>query len=248
MPGTPRERAREQTLNDITRIGRRQLMDVGAAALSLRAVARELGVVSSAVYRYVASRDELLTLLVVDAYTELGDEVDAAVAAAGPAALDRFTALALAARAWAVREPSRYALLYGSPVPGYAAPAERTTAQGTRVVTLLARIMDDAWRSGDLDGGAVAGGGPGGSDRDTGNRMAPVELAGDYQTIRDQLSLVAPDGVIAATVQAWSALFGAVSFEVFGQYGTGTFADLDAMFRYTVRRLALQLGLDPTGV
>lgn len=233
MAGTPRERAREQTLSDITLIGRRQLGEVGAAALSLRAVARELGVVSSAVYRYVANRDELLTLLVVDAYRELGDEVDAAVDSAPQAALGRFTALAGAVRAWAVREPSRYALLYGSPVPGYEAPAERTTTQGTRVVTLLAHIVDDAWRAGNLHGAA----GP-----------APTRLAGDYRVIRDQLSLAAPDDVLAATVQAWSALFGAVSFEVFGQYGTDTFSDPDALHDYTVARLAAQLGLRAVGV
>ncbi|WP_104180214.1 TetR/AcrR family transcriptional regulator [Arthrobacter sp. B0490] len=228
MPGTPRERAREQTLDDITRIGRRHLAEVGAAALSLRAVARELGVVSSAVYRYVANRDDLLTLLVVDAYTELGDEVEDAVGAAGPTAVDRFSALAQAVRAWAVREPSRWALLYGSPVPGYAAPAERTTAQGTRVVTLFAHIMDDAWRAGELAGG---------------DGTAPGALAPDYRAIRDQLSLSVPDGVVAATVQAWSALFGAVSFEVFGQYGADTFTDLDSLHDYTVERLSVQLGL-----
>ena len=77
---TPRSRAREQTMRDIVRIGRAHLATEGAAALSLRAVARDLGVVSSAVYRYVASRDELLTLLVVDGYDELGDAVDAAIA------------------------------------------------------------------------------------------------------------------------------------------------------------------------
>ena len=70
-PSTPRERARAQTIQDIVRIGREHLALHGAAALSLRAVARELGVVSSAVYRYVGSRDELLTLLVVEGYTEL---------------------------------------------------------------------------------------------------------------------------------------------------------------------------------
>ncbi|WP_104118623.1 TetR/AcrR family transcriptional regulator [Arthrobacter sp. B1805] len=231
MAGTPRERARRRTLDDITRIGRGQLGEVGAAALSLRAVARELGVVSSAVYRYVADRDELLTLLVVDAYTELGDEVDDAVATAGPSGADRFSALARAVRAWAVREPSRYALLYGSPVPGYAAPAERTTAQGTRVVTLLAHIMDDAWRSGEVSAG---------------HRPAPAALAPDYQAIRDQLSLALPESVIAATVQAWSALFGAVSFEVFGQFGPNTFADLDVLFEDTLGRIAAQLGLGPS--
>lgn len=228
MPATPRERAREQTLSDITRIGRRQLGEVGAAALSLRAVARELGVVSSAVYRYVANRDDLLTLLVVDAYAELGDEVEAAVERAGVAAVDRFAALARAVRLWAVREPSRYALLYGSPVPGYAAPAERTTVQGTRVITLLGHIVDDAWRSGELAAD---------------DRPVPAVLTGDFQAIRDQLSVATPDTVLASAVQAWSALFGAVSFEVFGQYGPSTFADLDALFEDTLARISAQLGL-----
>ncbi len=82
---TPRARARAQTMDDIKRIARAQLATEGAAALSLRAVARELGVVSSAVYRYVRSRDELLTLLVVDGYDALGDAVDAPVAGAYPA-------------------------------------------------------------------------------------------------------------------------------------------------------------------
>ena len=80
MP-TPRQVAREQTLRDIVRIGREQLATTTPAELSLRAVARELGLVSSAVYRYVKDRDALLTLLIVDAYDELGAEVEAAVAA-----------------------------------------------------------------------------------------------------------------------------------------------------------------------
>ena len=78
---TPRELARERTMAEIMRLGREQLASQGAAALSLRAVAKDLGIVSSAVYRYVSSRDELLTLLVVEAYTELGDAVDAALEA-----------------------------------------------------------------------------------------------------------------------------------------------------------------------
>ena len=126
------EGARARRRDDVTRrvlqIGRRHLTEYGAAALSLRAVTRDLGMVSSAVYRYVESRDELLTLLVVDAYTELGDVVDARLAELHRAAWDtRVLAVCVAVRAWAVREPARYALLYGSPVPGYEAPGERTT-------------------------------------------------------------------------------------------------------------------------
>ncbi len=71
-----RERARAEITSEIVRAGRDQLATDGAAALSLRAVARELGMVSSAVYRYVASRDELLTLLIIEAYDALGAAVE----------------------------------------------------------------------------------------------------------------------------------------------------------------------------
>ena len=136
-------------MRDIVRIGREHLATEGAAALSLRAVARDLGLVSSAVYRYVASRDELLTLLVVDGYDELGDAVDAALE---PVDRDdhvgRVVAIARATRAWALAEPATYALLFGSPVPGYEAPAEQTTGPGTRVVGRLVEVWEDAWQAG----------------------------------------------------------------------------------------------------
>ena len=108
MSTTPRARARAQTMSEICRIGREHLAEHGAAALSLRAVARDLGVVSSAVDRYVASRDELLTMQLVEGYDELGDAVDAAIAEA-PAGdhRERFLALGRAVRRWALAEPRR---------------------------------------------------------------------------------------------------------------------------------------------
>ncbi|MFD4369281.1 TetR/AcrR family transcriptional regulator [Rhodococcus sp. NPDC058521] len=229
MPGTPRERAREQTLQDITRIGREHLEAVGAAALSLRAVARDLGVVSSAVYRYVKSRDELLTLLVVDGYNELGVEVDAAVAKKSEP-LEQFLALGRSVRAWAVREPARYGLLYGSPVPGYHAPGEQTTTPGTRVVTTLVEILDRAYRGGLLSG----------DDTD----VAPA-LGADLERIRTDLCLEMPAPLAARGLIVWSSLFGAVNFEVFGQYGPDTFAEPSELFEYQLRVLAKVAGFDP---
>ncbi|MFM1723212.1 TetR-like C-terminal domain-containing protein [Rhodococcus sp. PAM 2766] len=230
MTVTPRERAREQTLAEITRIGREHLATQGAAALSLRAVARDLGVVSSAVYRYVASRDDLLTLLVIDGYTELGAEVDAAVDAL-PADdhRGRMHALARAVRAWAVREPARYALLFGSPVPGYHAPAERTTGPGTRVIVALVGIIEDAERAGAL---AVPDG------------VVDPALAADLDRIRAELALTVSDELLARGVLVWAALFGAVNFEVFGQYGADTFADPGVLFEHHLAVLDGILGLE----
>lgn len=222
MVTTPRARARAQTLADITRIGREHLAADGAAALSLRAVARDLGVVSSAVYRYVKSRDELLTLLVVDAYTELGDAVDEAVDSVdGPA--QKFHALGWAVRDWGLREPARYALLFGSPVPGYHAPAEQTTGPGTRVIVKLVSIFDDAFRAGRLT--------------DHPARTSLAALHENFSVVRNEMGTEMSDETIARGVLVWASLFGAVSFDVFDQYGSDTFSARADLFEYQLERL-----------
>jgi AcrR family transcriptional regulator len=249
MAGTPRERAREQTINDIVRIGREQLSQVGAAALSLRAVARELGVVSSAVYRYVGSRDELLTLLVVEAYNELGEAVEQAVAAAADGdAGAKFRALCRAVREWGLREPARYALLFGSPVPGYQAPAERTTGPGIRVVVALVRLIDDAYRAGALTADPEGTGQQPvrQESRSQGSGQQETALPGlhhDLAAIRREFGLAAPDALVARGTLVWTALFGAVNFEVFGQYGRETFTDPGPLFEHHLNVFAGILGL-----
>ncbi|WP_079581928.1 TetR/AcrR family transcriptional regulator [Arthrobacter sp. 31Cvi3.1E] len=231
-PATPRERARAQTLVDIVRIGREHLAVHGAAALSLRAVARDLGVVSSAVYRYVQNRDELLTLLLIDGYNELGDEVDAAVAAVPDGDFaGQFKALGRAVRHWALREPASYALLFGSPVPGYQAPGERTTVPGTRVIFRLVGIFDSAQRADVLDarvGPAV---------------VIPPALAADLEAIRSELKLSVSDPSLARGVLVWTSVFGAISFEVFGQYGQDTFKARDELFEHQLSVLQGVAGL-----
>jgi AcrR family transcriptional regulator len=228
--GTPRARAREQTMRDIVRIGRTHLATEGAAALSLRAVARDLGVVSSAVYRYVASRDDLLTLLVVDGYDELGDAVDAALArVARDDFAGRLRAIGRAVRAWALAEPATYALLFGSPVPGYRAPAERTTGPGTRVIARLVEVWEDAWVA-----GAV---------RVDEAPVTPRRLSRDLARIRREMGITAPDELIARGVLVWAAVFGCVSFEVFGQYGPDTFTQPQELFEHQLEVLAGTVGL-----
>src|SRR4051794_15839993 len=127
---TARARARAAITEEILNEGRRQLAAEGAAALSLRSIARELGMVSSAVYRYVDSRDDLLTRLIIESYNSLGDATEAAVAAsATQAPASRWVDAALTIRQWALARPHEYMLLYGTPVPGYAAPDD-TVAPG----------------------------------------------------------------------------------------------------------------------
>lgn len=214
---------------DIVRIGREHLAVHGASALSLRAVARDLGVVSSAVYRYVRSRDELLTLLVVDGYNALGDAVDAALADAPADPSARLRAAAHAVRDWALAESAWYGLLFGTPVPGYEAPAEQTVDPGVRVIVALMRVIADAYAA-----GLVA---------EPSRTVAVSEaLSGSFAAIRDEFALDLPDWLLVRGISVWTALFGAVSFDVFDMYGRDTFADRTELFESQVANLVALLG------
>lgn len=184
---------------------RGQLAEVGAAGLSLRSVAREVGMVSSAVYRYVESRDELLTRLIIEAYDSLGDAIETAVAAT-TGDLARWVAGATTVRAWACRRPHEYLLLYGSPVPGYAAP-EDTVQSGTRVIRVLVGIVAEAHTAGRLAPPAATG-------------DLPAELAGDLITLAELVELAElPDvtRVTLAVILGWTQMFGLLGFELTSQ-------------------------------
>jgi AcrR family transcriptional regulator len=217
-----RARVRAELTREIADVARRHLASAGAAALSLRAVARELGMASSAVYRYFPSRDDLLTTLIVDAYDALGDAAERAEAAVARDDLrGRWHAACRAAREWAVTHPHEYALLYGSPVPGYAAP-EATIAPATRVGLLLCRVVADGATSGEVPG----------IDDDSDATLVPG--------LGDQLGL--PPGVAARAIQVWGGIYGAISFELFGHTHNAVI-EHEAFFDAAVGRLADLVGL-----
>lgn len=210
-----RQETRERIERQIIAIGREHLVTGGAAGLSLRAIARELGMVSSAVYRYVASRDELLTLLLIDAYTDLAESVDGARASAHGGWREQLAEMARAARSWAVEKPAGWALLYGSPVPGYHAPRDKTVGPGTRVVGTLFAVVAEGVAAGDIPAA---------------DRAVPQPLSGDFDGVRTEFNFVADDGVVAKCLVLWAALVGAISLEVFGQYGADTFTEPPQVF------------------
>lgn len=223
--GTPRQRAHAQTVSDIKRMAREQLSTEGSAGLSLRAIARQLGIVSSAVYRYVPSRDELLTMLIEDAYNSLGDAAEAADRRCRRGDLaKRWMAIGRAVRGWAVEHPAEYALLYGSPVPGYHAPPERTVVAGTRVMRLLGALLPGAQPP--ADDPAL----PAGTARDLRRVIADLGVG----EVEEQM--------LVRGMLGWTAMFGLVSFELFGQYGA-TLSSPAAYFDYQLARLAELIGL-----
>jgi AcrR family transcriptional regulator len=203
LPRTARERARAEITREILDAARGHLATDGAPALSLRAIARDLGMASSALYRYFKSRDELLTRLIVDAYDSLGAAAEAAEAPVDRNDLPaRFTAICHAVRTWALAHPNEYALIYGSPVPGYVAPPD-TVAPATRVTTLLMWIIIDATAQGRVP---VA-------DQQADDATAAEALA----PMRSYLPPGIPAPLIQRALMVWTGLFGAVSFELYGQ-------------------------------
>jgi AcrR family transcriptional regulator len=226
--GSIRSRVRAEMTEEIKATARRHLAADGAN-LSLRAVARDMGMVSSALYRYFPSRDDLLTALILDAYNAMAEAVEQAEAAADRGDLrDRWLNACHAVRRWALAHPAEYALLYGSPVPGYQAPPD-TTAAAIRTTGVLGRILRDGVASGRL------------ASR-PGERL-PKGVRADLKRMRGTEPFDVPEPVLARGLAAWIHLFGAVSFEVFGQFNTVIEVDREAFFDLEMRRMADLLGV-----
>jgi AcrR family transcriptional regulator len=235
---TARERVRAEITREITGIARGHLAAGGAAGLSLRAVARDMGMVSSAIYRYFPSRDDLLTALIIDGYNAIGEAVEAADAAGGRDDYPgRWRAAARAAREWARAHPHEYALIYGSPVPGYQAPAD-TIGPASRAAVVFGRLISEAHAAGALGpprtpqaGRTGPAGGP-----------VPAALSEDAARLRETVMPGVPDDVALGALTAWAGLFGLISFELFGQF-TNVITDRAAYFDHAVCALAALMGL-----
>ena len=199
---------RETTERAILDASLRLLAEGGATGLTVRGLARELGMVPSGLYRYAANRDELLTLLIAHAHGDLADHVRAAHDRVDAADLrGRWRAIAHGIRDWSLAHPQEFALIFGTPVPGYHAPPERTEEPGTRVLLLLARLGADAQAAGlqpslgdRFDAAAESGAAP---------ALAFIAQAG--------LVLTAPTAL--AGISAWQLVMGSLLSEQFGYLG-----------------------------
>lgn len=235
-----RERNRVAITEAILTVARSQLGQGGAASLSLRAIARDLDMASSAIYRYFPSRDALLTRLIVDAYSSLADHVAAHEAQVPRADLAaRLKAIGRAVRSWALANEHEYALIYGTPVPGYRAPQD-TIGPATRVTELLVALLVEAVQTG---------------------RVAelPTPSPADEQSVEPVLATIAaiagtepdsgaaiPPELMIRGLMAWTLIFGSVSFELFGHVHNVVTSEREAhspFFEAELDRLVHLLGL-----
>ena len=230
-PANARARARTELTATIYDAARQQLADVGPAGLSLRAIARELGMASSAVYRYVASRDELLTRLIIEAFDSLGSEVEAAstaAAARGAAPGDRWLAAARAFRDWSLARPHEHALIFGTPVPGYAAPRD-TVGPAMRIPAVMADVLMEAAIAGDL--------------RAPSRPLPAPSLASEATAGLVGLPPAPYEDLLERSLLIYTSLIGTISSELFGHI-KGALTNESLFFDRCVAMTAEVAGLD----
>jgi AcrR family transcriptional regulator len=204
----------------------KQVAEEGTPALSLRAIARALKITAPAIYNYFPSRDELVTALIIDAYTSFGDsQLAARDAVSEPDLVGRLQAIGLAYREWAFKHPQRYQLIFGPPVPGYQTPLMEVLPSAARSLSALVSVVEAFRTAGRLKAEGFPQVMPG--------REAEFAVWKNYGGEADILSL-------AVAMIIWSRVHGLVSLEIAGcmpPFG----AQGDALYHYELDTIRQQL-------
>jgi AcrR family transcriptional regulator len=228
-PATRRTRQRQATLAEIKSLARQQLAEHGTGAVNLRAIARQMGTASSALYRYFPSHDDLITALCVDAYEAGADAMAAARDQLPPADhAGRWQAVCVAFRLWALSNRADFALIAGTPIPGYRAAQEATGPAAARFMGIPGSVYIAAVAAGAAD--------PGRTQMPADPPTGPL--------LRDLLSRTgyAPSAQVAAIViTAWASVRGYLGLEIFGSL-TQNFPDTDILYQAHIRTIMTGMG------
>lgn len=226
-----RERVREEMTAEILAVARAHLAKEGAAALSLRSVARDLELAPSALYRYFDGRDALLSALIMSAYEALAAEAERAADHAtrrDASDAERWREVPRAMRKWALERPHEWGLIFGTPVPGYEAPPD-TVEPYARVAAAMVRPISHAKEAGRLR-------------MDQSQREVSEALREAVSPVTEALFSDMPVQKVVLALQAWTTVIGVISLEVFGHW-RNTILDPDAFFEATIRDVADRIGL-----
>lgn len=233
MPSRPRRKQTREHVEmviQIKTIARQQMAEHGTAALSLRGIARELGVTAPAIYNYFPRLEDLITALIVDTFTTLAEGMEAVEAATlADSYGDRILALCLAYRQWAVEHPVDFQLIYGNPIPGYQAPEEVTIPLARRPFLGLFRCFIEAHLAGEL---TIP---PEYLD-------VPPAMNAGIAGWRLLSGIDMPDALLGTLMSGWSRIYGMVLLELF-HHLQPLVGDCAAFYRYEILAFMELLGL-----
>lgn len=225
MSRRPRTAGKHNLEESIKQTAWRQIAQVGASALSLRGIARELGITAPAIYNYYPDRNTLVTALIIEAYTSFGDAQIAARDSVSPKnLLGRLNAIGRAYRQWALTYPERYQLIFGTPIPGYVMPREQVLPAAARALSALVSVIDALRVAGRLN---ARGFPPVHPD------FVPAfeqwkQFGGEYHALS-----------LAVAILIWARVHGLVSLEI-GNRIPAFGADGAGLYEYEMRALSRQ--------
>jgi AcrR family transcriptional regulator len=227
-----REQAHErgEMIGQIKAAARRQMAQYGTAGLSLRGIARELGITAPAIYNYFPRLEDLITALIVDTFTALAEAMEAAEAEVeSDRPYDKVIALCLAYRRWAVTHPVDFQLIYGNPIPGYHAPEELTIPLARRPFLGLFRCFMEAHLNGEMTIPAEY--------RD----LPPATIEG-IAAWKRMSGIEMSDALVALLMSGWSRVHGMVMLELFHHIHP-LVGDGETFYRYEIDAFAERLGM-----
>jgi AcrR family transcriptional regulator len=232
MPRSRDDQQHQAFRERILDVARQQMATHGTAGLGLRAIARELDVTAPALYRYFPTHDDLITALVIEGFTGLAEAVEAARDAnAHLPVREQLREVLLAYRQWAVEHPVDFQLIYGSPIPGYHAPAEITVPIVVRGFTVIVGLIEALRQSGQIT-------------RETVYHHIPEPTGGYLRERLERDSYPVSEVALYMGIVGWGQLHGLIMLELFGHLGP-VVGDLNAYYASQVESLLVSMGSDP---
>jgi AcrR family transcriptional regulator len=232
--GAPRrrDRLRAATIAEIKAAARAQMDAGGADTISLRGIARDMGMTPRAIYTYYDTRDALISDLIAEVYNQVAGMLETALAdAAGQGPAAQVLAVATAYRDWAVANPDQFQLVYGNPVPGYRRPPDGPAAAAEhRACTVLLTLVDAAWPT------------PQAAEPHDWNEFKPGFTAAVRASFPDM-----PPAAAALALRLWGRMHGLVALEVYGHLDTQV-TDPAQLYHQDMLDLGRSLGLGSTTV
>jgi AcrR family transcriptional regulator len=231
-----RDRVRAATTDEIKQTARRLLVQQGPEAVSLRAIARQMGMTAPALYRYFDSHEKLIKHVIADIFTELTDDLRAAIDSAGAAAGGGLTEQVIAAcrefRRWSLGNKREFGLLFGTPLPGVSVEKDEITAEcGAQFGNTFFALILELWRKNPFPVSPDDAIDPG--------------LRGQLERYRDGLGALGaglPLGLLLIFLRCWTRLYGMLSLEVFGHLGFAL-DDAEPMFELMLADTAPLIGI-----
>lgn len=230
MPRPKREAGLQNPTEAVKVVARQQMAELGTAGISLRAIARVMGITAPAIYNYYPSLDDLITALIVDAFVSLAETIKRAGAQEGTN-LQKVRAMMLAYRTWSVEHPADFQLIFGNPIPGYVAPAAVTAPLARRPFQSIYYWLSQAQQQGEIT-------------LPPAYQQVPSEIAAHLAQWKQHTGIEADDALFCLLMTGWTRIHGLVILEL-NHHLQPAIGDAAALFHYEVQAFLGQLSRSP---